>query len=127
MLASPTLGALCHSFYEEEKWQHTLMVSLNGDDEWIDSVTLTMVSLAATSVRTTTQSHFNPSNMTPSFIMRSKSGKLGGRFQGHSRLKNTSRSTVISMNTSSPSSTMTKDQVRSPTASNCGQRRGASV
>lgn len=52
LLASPILEALCRSFYEERKWQRALMVHINGDDEWIASVTVTMVSFAATSVRT---------------------------------------------------------------------------
>lgn len=55
LLANPILEALCQSFYEEEKWQRALMVNINGDDEWISSLTITMVSLAATSVRTLLQ------------------------------------------------------------------------
>ena len=50
-IANPTLAALCRSFYEEEKWQRALAVHLKGDNEWINSVTVTMVSLAATTVR----------------------------------------------------------------------------
>ena len=56
LLASPILEALCRSFYEERKWQKALMVHINGDDEWIASVTVTMVSFAATSVRTLLES-----------------------------------------------------------------------
>ena len=49
-VASPALAILCRSFYEEEKWQRALAIHLKGDNEWKTSVTVTMVSLAATSV-----------------------------------------------------------------------------
>jgi hypothetical protein len=50
-LANPALAILCQSFYQEEKWQRALAIHLNGDmNEWVTSVTVTMVSLAATSV-----------------------------------------------------------------------------
>ena len=49
-LASPTLAVLCRSFYEEEKWQRALTIHLNNNSEWASSVTVTMVSLAATTV-----------------------------------------------------------------------------
>jgi hypothetical protein len=53
LLASPILEVLCRSFYEEKKWQRALAVDINGDgdSEWTASVTVTMVSFAATSVR----------------------------------------------------------------------------
>ena len=50
-LASPALTILCWSFYQEEKWQWALAIHLNRDmNEWATSVTVTMVSLTATSV-----------------------------------------------------------------------------
>lgn len=52
LLASPILETLCKSFYEEEKWQRSLMVDAEADGEWICSVPDTMVALAATAVST---------------------------------------------------------------------------
>lgn len=49
-VASPALAILCRSFYEEEKWQRALTIHLNNNSEWASSVTVTMVSLAATTV-----------------------------------------------------------------------------
>jgi hypothetical protein len=50
LLANPILEKLCQSFYEEDKWQRALATHINGDDEWINSVTVTMAAFAATSV-----------------------------------------------------------------------------
>ena len=49
-MANPILKILCRSFYEEGKWQEALLVNVNANDEWISSVTVTMVAFAATSV-----------------------------------------------------------------------------
>jgi hypothetical protein len=50
LLANPIFGALCRSFYEEDRWQKALTVEIEGNGEWADSVTVTMASLAATAV-----------------------------------------------------------------------------
>jgi hypothetical protein len=50
LLANPILEQLCKSFYEEEKWQRSLTLHIDGDSEWASSVTLTMVAFAATAV-----------------------------------------------------------------------------
>ena len=51
LLANPILEALCKSFYEEEKWQRSLLLHTDeADDEWMTSVPITMVALAATAV-----------------------------------------------------------------------------
>jgi len=47
-LANLILEKLCKSFYEEKKWKRALMYHVNGDNGWISSVTLTMVTFAAT-------------------------------------------------------------------------------
>jgi hypothetical protein len=50
LLANSILKKLCQSFYEEDKWQRSLMLNTGKDDEWTTTVTFTMVTLAATSV-----------------------------------------------------------------------------
>jgi hypothetical protein len=51
LLANPILESLCKSFYEEEKWQRSLLLHTDGEDnEWMSSVPITMVALAATAV-----------------------------------------------------------------------------
>jgi len=50
LLANPILENLCQSFYEEEKWQRSLMLNTGEDNEWTTTVTFTMVVFAATSV-----------------------------------------------------------------------------
>ena len=52
LLANPILEKLCQSFYEEEKWQRSLMLQVDGENEWMNSVTVVMVAFAATAVRT---------------------------------------------------------------------------
>ena len=52
LLASPILERLCKSFYEEEKWQRSLMLHMNEGSEWISSVPIQMVAFAATAVST---------------------------------------------------------------------------
>ena len=52
LLANPILEQLCKSFYEEEKWQRSLLLHIDGDNEWASSVTITMVAFAATAVST---------------------------------------------------------------------------
>lgn len=54
LLANPILEKLCQSFYEEEKWQRSLLLQVDGDDEWVSSVTVVMVAFAATAVSTPT-------------------------------------------------------------------------
>ena len=54
-LANPILAKLCQSFYEEEKWQQSLMLQVDGDNEWVSSVPLVMVALAATAVSSRTR------------------------------------------------------------------------
>ena len=51
LLANPILEALCKSLYEEEKWQRSLLLHTDeADDEWMTSVPIMMVALAATAV-----------------------------------------------------------------------------
>ena len=51
LLANPILEALCKSFYQEEKWQRSLLLHTDeADDKWMTSVPITMVALAATAV-----------------------------------------------------------------------------
>ncbi|KAF9783130.1 hypothetical protein BJ322DRAFT_1110024 [Thelephora terrestris] len=47
-LANPILKKLCQSFYEEEKWQRSLELQVNGDNEWMSTVTVVMVAFAST-------------------------------------------------------------------------------
>ncbi|KAF9789591.1 hypothetical protein BJ322DRAFT_1105454 [Thelephora terrestris] len=51
LFASPILERLCKSFYEEDRWQRSLRCHAKGDNEWKASVTVTMISLAATAHR----------------------------------------------------------------------------
>jgi hypothetical protein len=51
LLAHPILETLCKSFYEEVKWQRSLLLHMDdNDNEWISSVPITMVAFAATAV-----------------------------------------------------------------------------
>ena len=51
LLANPILEALCKSFYEEETWQRSLLLHTDeADDEWMTSVPITMVALAAMAI-----------------------------------------------------------------------------
>ena len=77
LLANPILEALCRSFYEEEKWQRALMVHINGDDEWASSVTVTMVSLAATSVRVAPSSKASTTSDFPQYLHALEEWKSG--------------------------------------------------
>ncbi|KAF9781496.1 hypothetical protein BJ322DRAFT_1022910 [Thelephora terrestris] len=47
-LANPILKKLCQSFYEEEKWQRSLELQVNRDNEWMSTVTVVMVAFAST-------------------------------------------------------------------------------
>ena len=51
LLANSILEAICKSFYEEEKWQRSLLLHTDDEsNEWMSSVTTTMAALAATAV-----------------------------------------------------------------------------
>jgi len=84
LLANPILEKLCQSFYEEEKWQRSLILEVDGDNEWTSSVTVVMVAFAATAVsiftlvRDPTCSKLTRSTATPS-----KSGNLVISFEGN--------------------------------------------
>lgn len=124
-LTNPTFDALCQSFYEDEKWQRALAISPEGDTEWVDSVTITMVSLAATSVRTLPKPILSLSNLITSTTMRLKNGKPVNTFRKLSKLRSLPERIYRSTNTSMPSSTTTKHQNRLLTASGHGQKKGA--
>ena len=38
------------SFYEEEKWQRSLMLHIDAENEWVYSVPVTMVTFTATAI-----------------------------------------------------------------------------
>lgn len=65
LLASPILEALCKSFYEEEKWQRSLLLHMNSDNEWMSSVPIKMVALAATAVSTHLVGDSAPLDLSP--------------------------------------------------------------
>lgn len=100
LLAHPILEALCKSFYEEVKWQKSLLLNMKSDEdnEWISSVPITMVAFAATAV---SEIPFLIENMfftLHSTGARWKSGKVVRWSRGNSRPISIQGSTSVSGN-----------------------------
>lgn len=100
-LASPILKKLCQSFYKEEKWQRSLTLQANADNEWAFSVPLMMVALAAIAMCTLSCAGFGMHpNPSYSIAMHLRNGKVVTRFQSHSKQTNFRKYTTRSMTTS---------------------------
>lgn len=125
LLAHPILEKLCQSFYEEEKWQRSLMLQLNGDSEWMSSVTVVMVAFAAMAVSTPTWvGDLARSKLTRSITMPLKSGGLVTLFRSHSKWKGSWECMLTSILTLQIALAMIPRLSRWLIISGPGQRRG---
>jgi hypothetical protein len=100
LLAHPILESLCQSFYKQEKWQWLLMLQVNGDNEWMSTVPLRIIALAATAVSLLLNFKVQLTNgFTFSIAMLLKSGGLAISSRKHLKWGGLSRPTTTLIST----------------------------